>query len=186
MGYTTTFWGSFSFNKPIDEKLVEYINLFSGTRHMGRDNELIQMLYPNWREMCYNGELGAEGEYFLGPLGSCDFLDDYFDPSVLDYNRHPKSQPGLWCHWVIENRELVWDGGEKFYDYVEWLKYLIERFFAPNGYVLNGSVEFDGEDASDHGVIKVSDNAVEVEYRVFLSEVSDSELLAEAERRGLL
>lgn len=182
MGYDTDFWGSFSFNKPVDEKLAEYINQFSLVRHMRRSNSLIKQLYPNWRELCYNGELGVDGEYFLG---QCDSLDDYTDLSVLDCNHPTESQPSLYCQWVIERRgELIWDGNEKFYDYVEWLRYLIERFFAPNGYVLEGSVEFSGEDPNDHGIITVSDNVIKVEYQVFLSEVADRELLAEAARRG--
>ena len=52
------------------------------------------------------------------------------------------AQPGLWCGWrpnedgtVIEH-----DGGEKFYDYTEWIQYLVHHFLEPWGYKLNGDV----------------------------------------------
>ena len=31
---------------------------------------------------------------------------------------------------------------EKFYYYVEWLRYLIDNILAPRGYILNGDVEY--------------------------------------------
>ena len=69
--------------------------------------------------------------------------------------------PGLWCQWVInEDDELVWDGGEKFYNYTEWLKYLINRFFEPWGVTLNGRITWAGEDRNDRGQINVIDNIV--------------------------
>ena len=158
MGYTTYFDGAFQFDKPVTDELKNYINKFSDTRRMLRDNNKIKELFPNWRELCFNGELGEKGEYFIG--GG----ENYFDGSVIDYNSSG-SQPGLWCQWVInDNNELVWDEGEKFYYYVEWLEYLIKHFFEPSGYVLNGIVFYEGEDSDDFGKIVVTDNAVKLFY----------------------
>jgi hypothetical protein len=42
-----------------------------------------------------------------------------------------------------------------------WLKLLAEHFLAPNGYVLNGEVFWDGRDSDDSGCIFVKDNQVE-------------------------
>ena len=42
----------------------------------------------------------------------------------------------------------------------EWLVYLIHKFLAPNGYVLNGVVEWSGEESGDVGEIFVEDNKV--------------------------
>lgn len=73
--------------------------------------------------------------------------------------------PGYWCQWVInENNQLVWDGNEKFYNYVEWLEHLIEHYFEPNDYILNGEVEYQGEDYGDFGCIVVNDNKVLLKY----------------------
>lgn len=162
MGYTTYFDGAFQFDKPVTDELKTYINKFSDTRRMLRDNNKIKELFPNWSELCFNGELGENGEYFIG--GGENYFGDAKDHSVVDHNR-AGNQPGLWCQWIInDNNELVWDEGEKFYNYVEWLEYLIEHFFAPLGYVLEGTVFYDGEDSDDFGKIIVKDNVVKVSY----------------------
>jgi hypothetical protein len=160
MGYTTYFSGSFEFDKPVTDELRNYINKFSGTRRMMRDNDMIKALYPNWKELCFNGELGRKGEYFVGGAG---FAGQDEDLSIINYNMSDP-QPGLWCQWVIEGDKLVWDEGEKFYDYVKWLEYLIKHFFATSGYILNGTVYYDGEDPDDFGKIIVTDNVVRVVY----------------------
>ena len=45
------------------------------------------------------------------------------------------AQPGLWCQWVpnASGTAIVWDEGEKFYYYIEWIKYLIEHFLRAVG-----------------------------------------------------
>ena len=82
---------------------------------------------------------------------------------------------------------MVWDGGDKFYNYEEWLVYLIDNFIAPSGYICNGEIEFQGEDMNDFGTIYVNDNVVTVKYGMriqSLKDISDHDLIAEAERRG--
>jgi hypothetical protein len=59
-----------------------------------------------------------------------------------------------------DGRELEWDGGEKFYHYVEWLQYLIENFFSRWGIEINGTVKWQGEDMDDRGRIEVVQNMV--------------------------
>ncbi len=185
MGYSTWFDGSLKFNKPVEDWLVKYINGFSETRRMKRDNEKIKELFPNWKKMCFAGNLGEEGEYFIGSLG---FLGQDKDGSVVNHNDPPAAQPGLWCQWVInEDDELVWDEGEKFYEYVAWLHYLVDNFFDPLGYVLNGDIIWEGEDSDDVGTIHVIDNHIEIEDGVHvysMSDISDSELIDELEKRG--
>jgi hypothetical protein len=74
----------------------------------------------------------------------------------------------LWCQWEVSNKAsnkqqvLAWDGGEKFYNYTEWLKYLINHFFSKWGVMLNGSIEWEGEESSDKGIIVVEDNQVKI------------------------
>lgn len=48
MGYTTDFYGSLSFNKPVAPWLAEYINKFSSSRRMKRDPEKIKELFPDY------------------------------------------------------------------------------------------------------------------------------------------
>jgi len=90
------------------------------------------------------------------------------------WSRHTKQiqdglcQPGFWCQWTVEQQfeggefVLVWDGSEKFYNYVEWLKYLINHFFEKWGVKLNGEITWEGEDSEDMGKIVVVDNVVTV------------------------
>lgn len=166
MGYHTTFEGGFYFNKPIYRDLKAYINEFCSTRRMRRDPEIIKTLYPDWRSHCFNGFLGFEGEYFTKTT--------IRDTSVIDFNIPPVTQPGLWCDWIIKDDQLVWNGAEKFYNYTEWLKYLIKNFFSPLGYILDGDVEFQGEDSEDYGVIHVSNNNVQIINHSRLSELSET------------
>ena len=185
MGYTTDFYGSVTFNKPITEELKNYINKFGETRRMKRDVEKIKKTFPDWEKNCFNGNLGVDGEYFVGGNG---FMGQDRDDSIVNYNYPPETQPGLWCQWMIDDDgNFVWDGGEKFYEYGEWLTYLIDNFLAPSGYVCNGEIEFQGEDMNDFGTIHVKDNVVTVEYGMriqSLEDISDDDLIAEAERRG--
>lgn len=82
------------------------------------------------------------------------------------YNEPPEGQPGLWCQWVPNDKgtAIEWDGGEKFYGYEEWLKYIIEHFLEPWGRKISGEVHFKGEEPEDRGIIYVKDNKVELVF----------------------
>ena len=184
MGYTTYFNGSLKFNKHVEAWLVEYIDKFSTTRRMQRDPEKVKELFPNWKELCFNGMLGDECEYFVGGAG---FYGQDRDESVINYNRHPFTQSGLWCDWTITETELMWNEAEKFYGYEEWLQYLIDNFFAPCGYTLNGDIEWEGEDSSDFGIIHVEDNVIDMQYGIrvkSMSELETMDLINELVNRG--
>lgn len=152
MGYTTNFRGAFSFSRPLSKTELDFLTKFNGTRRMKRDvKKLTEVFGP--------GEYGTEGEYFVAGSG---FAGQDYDATIIDYNQPPMTQPGLWCQWTPneDGTQLEWDGGEKFYNYVEWLQYLIENFFKPWGVQLNGEVEWRGEDWDDTGRISVSYNRV--------------------------
>ncbi len=102
--------------------------------------------------------LGPQGAYHLG----AGYAGQDHDGSILNYNSPPEGQPGLWCHWVPTEdcKGIEWDGGEKFYEYVDWLVYIIEHFLQPWGYVLSGQVTWQGEERGDVGKIKVVDSVV--------------------------
>jgi len=189
MGYSTYFNGSLYFNKPVESWLVEYINEFNRIRHMKRSPELIKEQYPNWEDQCFKGELGEEGEYFIGGENhSYSYDGKRVDTSVLNGNSPARTQPGLWCDWMInEEGNLTWDGAEKFYDYEAWLEYLINHFFEPLGYVLNGEITWEGEDSDDFGTIHVEDNVVEMQYGIkvmSMDQLSTTDMIEELERRG--
>lgn len=166
MGYTTDFDGSLKIKRPLSQKKRDYINLLGNTRRMKRDVNVLMELYkgkhghPDSKptdspEVIY----GVQGEFFA-------MEDNNFgqngDKSVLDNNSPASTQPGLWCQWMIteDGKYLEWDGGEKFYNYIEWLEYLIKTFFIPWGNRLDGEIRWYGEDRDDVGKIKVRNNEV--------------------------
>ena len=143
MGYTTEFRGQFNLNKELDDDTFNLLTGLAGTRRMARDIE----------------GFGEEGEFFIDGKG---FMGQDKDETVIDQNRPPKTQPSLWLQWVPtdDRMGIEWDCGEKFYHYVEWIEYLIEKILAPRGYVLNGDVEWCGEEWDDTGTISIVDNVV--------------------------
>lgn len=85
---------------------------------------------------------------------------------LLDFSneRHDdRSFPGIWCDWIPANggAALEWNGAEKFYSYTEWLIYLVDTFFKPNGYKIAGQVAWQGEETDDSGIIYAMDNRIE-------------------------
>ena len=144
MGYTTDFSGRFELNKQLSPKMKQYLILFNETRRMQRTTDEV---------------FGVQGEFFV--FGGGDFGQDR-EPNIIDFNEPPTTQPSLWNQWTPSNDGMAieWDGGEKFYNYTEWLVYLIHKVLAPNGYVLNGVVTWQGEEIGDVGEIIVENNRV--------------------------
>jgi len=150
-----SFWRLFG----LTPEHAAYLKQFNCTRRMRRDPAKVLLLSDPIRA-AVGLPVGEEGEYFVG--GGGDFGQAH-DDSILDYNKPPGAQPGLWCKWRPneDGTAIVWDGGEKFYDYVAWLEYLIGHFLEPWGYVLNGRMDWQGEQDDDCGTILVRDNQVE-------------------------
>lgn len=49
---------------------------------------------------------------------------------------------------------------EKFYCYIEWLVYIVTKILEPAGYKLTGTVDWQGEDDDDIGIISVDENGI--------------------------
>lgn len=163
MGYTTEFSGSFRLDRPLAAEHAAYLHKFNQTRRMKRDSVIAAHLADPVR-IAAGLPVGVDGCYFVGGLG---FAGQSDDASVLDHNHPPEGQPGLWCQWMPsdEATAIVWDRGEKFYSYVEWIIYLIDNFLAPWGYRLNGTVRWKGEDSDDRGRIVIKNNIVSTPSR---------------------
>lgn len=169
MGYTTDFTGQFSLDRLLTPEHKLYLKHFNTSRRMKRFAEKTNAMPDPVRLAC-GLPVGKDGAYFVGAKlleeeGNWETCAGQKRTSdIQDYNEPPSGQPGLWCQWVpTENGDgIEWDQGEKFYDYVEWLKYLIENFLKPWGYVLNGEVTWAGEDRDDLGQITVLNNTVKV------------------------
>lgn len=144
MGYTTDFSGEFKIDKEVDEETYKLLDGLNKTRRMARK---------------VSKKYGVEGEFYINGKGE---MGQAHDKTVIDNNRPPKTQPGLWCQWSIcEDRTTIcWDGGEKFYEYTEWIRYLIDKILKPRGYTVNGNVRWQGEEPEDSGIICIEGNNV--------------------------
>lgn len=154
VGYTTDFEGRAQLLGNIPDGMIDFVNAIAVTRRMKRN---------------VDKKFGIEGEYYT--LGGGSFGQDK-EPNVIDQNTPPSSQPSLWCQWKIvsetlsirksivdetqvltTNHFIQWDGGEKFYEYVPWMNYLIEKVFYPYRIFLSGVIRWEGEDRDDVGEI---------------------------------
>lgn len=160
MGYSTSFDGSFDVTPALTDAQIVYLRAFSETRRMSRD-PAIAATFPDPKREAVGLPIGPQGAYFVGGKG--DFGQDD-DASVINSNREPNGQPGLWCQWVPtdDGTGLEWDGGEKFYEYEAWLGYIVTHFLAPWGCTLNGCVEWEGEEEEDTGAIGVINNVIQI------------------------
>lgn len=149
MGYTTEFAGFVTIDPPLNAEEIAYLQLFSCTRRMDRE----------------------QGPYHAVDDGANGQSDT---TGVREYNRPPAGQPGLWCGWTVtdEGDQIIWDGGEKFYDAEKWMAYLVEHFLKPGAiaastlpflqanHVCNGEIDAQGEESDDRWKLIVENNRV--------------------------
>lgn len=161
MGYTTDFYGVFKLNKTLDDETKVFLKKLSHTRRVKRN-------LPD--------KYGIEGEFYVEGGG---LMGQAKEKSIIDYNRPPCTQPGLWCQWEPSDcgNFIAWNQAEKFYCYVEWLQYIIDRVLTLKGYSITGNVLYQGEDVEDRGLIKVKDNIIKVK------KTNDYKKITELEKR---
>lgn len=147
MGYTTEFDGAIKIDPPLNQAEIDFLVKFNETRRMDR----------------------TEGPYFVDGPG---FMGQDNTAGVINTNRPPACQPGLWCQWrpTDDGQFIEWDGGEKFYDSLEWMRYIIDHFLKPGAkapldflqknHTLNGEILAQGEDIRDRWTLVVTDNKV--------------------------
>lgn len=73
--------------------------------------------------------------------------------------RHDPKFPGFYCQWVTNEdaTAILWDGGEKFYEYVDWMNYIIDNYLSKWGVTLSGKIHYQGEATGDHGNLVIKD-----------------------------
>lgn len=64
--------------------------------------------------------------------------------------------------WVPADtlEHIVWDGNEKFYEYVKQLQWLCGDWLEQRGITANGELYWQGEETGDTGLLSVVDNKV--------------------------
>lgn len=95
----------------------------------------------------------------LTRLGNYESYDDGY---YAEFTETPETIPQSYNQWEPnkEGTQLVWNGGEKFYDYVHWLRWLAKHYLTPKGIVLNGEIRFQGEEFGDVGVITATNSTI--------------------------
>lgn len=152
MGYTTDFVGNLTITPGLNAYEVEYLDAFGMSRRCVRSGGPYEI----------PGNPRAES--------SEDFPRD-------DYNQVAPGQPNLWCDWEVcwEGDCLAWNGTEKSYSMVPWLRYLISHFLKPGGkaqgqpgfgdftfdHVVSGMVVGCRRDTKELFAVQVVDNRVQ-------------------------
>lgn len=154
MGYTTDFDGEIAISPPLNAEEIKFIQGHNKTRRMKR----------------------SKGPYYISAAGNCG---QEREEDIIDYNSPPEDKLSLWCGWTCndEGTCIVWDGNEKFYQSVEWMKWLIDHILGSNplakpslpflqGHTLNGQIKAQGEEPVDRWKLVVENNVVKVAYWV--------------------
>lgn len=176
------FKGKLCTDKPVNKELYEYINKFAKTTHVRRDPEILKQ-DPNWKECAFCGL----GEPTFGTKDAA-FFAGYNDTSI-QYYIACETAPSKHCNWYMTDlSSLEWNGASDNKNYFAWLDFLIQNFFKPCGYILNGSIHFsNNEDSADFGCIVCKDNVLQISSKMSslppLSLYSDIELEREIEIR---
>lgn len=78
-----------------------------------------------------------------------------------DSRNAPAPNPGGYLQWVPSASldTIGWDGNEKFYNYVEWLRWVC-AWLKDAGIAANGSIVWFSEEVCDTGTITVIENFV--------------------------
>ncbi len=109
MGYSTDFLGHIDIDPALNDAEIEYLTAFGRSRRCVRPG----------------------GPYDVPGNPAAEGRDDF--RSEL-YNNRAQGQPNLWCDWVPcwEGCCIAWNGTEKSYSMIEWLRYLIAHFLKPH------------------------------------------------------
>jgi len=158
MGYTTFFKGKIVIDNCVDKNTKAFLDGLCSTRRMKRNPEILAKRLGISYEECLQ-KYGEDAKHYFEDSGN---LGQNNTEDVMNYNFPPSNQPGLWCNWCLgeDERSIVWSSGEKFYSYVEWMKYIVDEL-VDRGYNLTGDINWTGEDECDTGTIIVRNNKVD-------------------------
>jgi hypothetical protein len=162
MGYTTNFEGKFVLDTILDERTEKLLKGIATTRRMKRSIPALAKKF-NISEDLALLKYGIDGEFYYNEEDFINYREN-IDNTIIDMNESPSRQPSLWCQWYYSRNtnSIKWDGDEKFYNYVEWIEYIIEFILVPRKYKLSGMVLWQGEEEGDKGYINIINNKVKV------------------------
>lgn len=163
MGYSTEFSGVIEITPRLKNEDKEFLDKFFQIRHMKRDMSKLKGISKNVIK-----EFGKDGCFYLKDY---DNFNEIFDDKTIINVNNSGDMPSLWCDLEIVEKNgetfIQWNGSEKTYGVNEengWFTWLIDNFFKPNGYVLNGEMTWQGEEDDDIGTIKIENNNVSLNF----------------------
>lgn len=114
-------------SKPIKEAFFAKLRMhrFAEMTHRKKDTEMIKLLDKSWQDNCVNGQMGPDGEYYLGYLDSAG--ERIFSPLILDAGNTPAGKtPSLTCPWSINvfNNEVTLKSAGNALLAEAWMEYL--------------------------------------------------------------
>ena len=150
----------FTVSPPLTEEHAAYLHRFNQTRRMQRDSKLVTAMPDPARE-AVGLPVGRQGGCFVGEAADDD---RYRERSIMDANKPPSGQPGLWCPWApTKDRTGLQHTGSSSDANGKWLRYIIDHFLKPWGYTVDGLVFWEDEHAS--GRVKAYKNIVKSRTR---------------------
>lgn len=119
MGYTTDFIGHIDIEPSLNDEEVAYLTAFSESRRC----------------------LRAGGPYDVPGNPAAEREEGM---PTAQANAGADAQPGYWCDWVPcwDGCCLAYNGSEKFYSPVPWLRYLIQHFLKPGAHASRPGLSF--------------------------------------------
>ena len=153
MGYTTDFLGHVDITPALNEAEVSYLEAFRRSRRHHRP--------------------GGPYEVPGNPYAEEELASD-----VEAYNRPAQGQPQLWCQWqpCWSGCCLSFDGGEKFYEPVRWMRYLIDHFLRPGAEASRSGLRCFEEFSFDHHLEGVVVGCRRDNKQLFAIRVHDNEV----------
>jgi hypothetical protein len=141
--------GRISINNVLHQDIQYVLNGITSSRRMKRCPSKIADIFETTTTKSIE-TFGPNGEFYFDEYQMDDVRDD---PTILDYNIPPGKQPSLYCEWVFVEKDnaLKWSKELPMECPVSWLKYLIAEIFGPNGYILNGAVQWKTSDSPVRG-----------------------------------
>lgn len=102
----------------------------------------------------FNGVMKFSRPLTVPELRELEALGEYEKDEYTKYN---EKHPDAYNQWVPtkDGLGLEWNGGEKFYEYEEWLQWLIDNYFKPRKITLMGRYNYQGEEIGDVGYLEV-------------------------------
>ena len=163
MGYSTDFNGKIKISPKLKDNDKEFLDKFFQIRHMKRDMTKLKDISEDLIKEC-----GKDGCFYLKDY---DGIKEMADVKTIININDSGDMPSFWCDLEIVEEIgetfIQWNGSEKTYGVnVEngWFTWLIDNFFKPCGYVLNGEMTWQGEYDDDTGTIKIENNIVSLHF----------------------